>query len=339
MMMTMPKVGILVIAVVVLVLAGVGVQVFMLTSVAPEQAPVTIRIPPGVTFSWVCDQLVEQGLVRDRGALVLLARVMGIDRKLAAAEVTFEPGMSIWGIVWKLRQSKPWATNVTIPEGLTAKQIAGILHQKVGIDSAAFMKAVADSGLIGELGIEAPDLEGFLFPDTYNLYYDVSPKSVVRRMVQRFHQVWADSLTVRAKELGWTVREAVTMASIIQGEVKVMAEAPLVSSVYHNRLKVGMLLQADPTIQYIIPDGPRRLTNGDLVIDSPYNTYLHVGLPPGPINNPGLQAMLAALYPADSKYLYFVAKGDGSHSFNEDENGHWRDKMRLEQIRRKVELK
>jgi len=126
------------------------------------------------------------------------------------------------------------------------------------------------------------------------------------------------------------------MASIIQGEVKVMGEAPLVSSVYHNRLKAGMLLQADPTIQYIITDAPRRLTNGDLSIDSPYNTYLHQGLPPGPIDNPGLQAMLAALYPADSKYLYFVARGDGSHAFNEDENGHARDKERLEQIRKQV---
>jgi UPF0755 protein len=338
-MVIMPKVGILVMVVVGLAMVGVGVQVFMPTSVAPEQGPVTVRIPPGVSFSWVCNQLVEQGLVRDRGALVFLARLMGIDRKLAAAEVTFEPGMSIWGMVWKLRQSKPWATNVTIPEGLTVKQIAGILYQKVGIDSVVFMKAVADSGLIRELGIDTPDLEGFLFPDTYNLYYEVASKQVVRRMAMRFRQVWVDSMTIKARELGWSVRQAVTMASIIQGEVKVMEEAPMVSSVYHNRLQAGMLLQADPTIQYIIPDGPRRLTNGDLVIDSPYNTYLHAGLPPGPINNPGLQAMMAALYPADSKYLYFVARGDGSHSFNEDENGHWRDKMQLEKIRRQVELK
>lgn len=332
----MPKVGILLAITVLLVLVGVGVQVFLPASGAPNQIPQTLRIPPGVTFSWVSNELAERGLVRDRGALVLLARLMGLDRKLAAAEVTFEPGTSLWGIVWKLHQSKPWTTNVTFPEGLTARQIASILHQKVGTDSADFMSAIADSTLIWESGIEASDLEGFLFPDTYNLYYDVAPKSVVRKMVQRFRQVWNDSLTVRAKELGWSVRQAVTMASIIQGEVKVPGEAPLVSSVYHNRLKAAMLLQADPTIQYIISDGPRKLMNGDLVIDSPYNTYLHPGLPPSPINNPGLQAILAALYPADSKYLYFVARGDGSHAFNVDENGHLRDKTRLEQIRKQV---
>ena len=130
--------------------------------------------------------------------------------------------------------------------------------------------------------------------------------------------------------------QAVTLASIIQGEVMQWDEASLISAVYHNRLKRRMPLEADPTIQYIISDGPRRLLKDDLKIDSPYNTYRYRGLPPGPINNPGKRAIIAALYPADVDYLYFVAQGDGSHSFNSTHDGHIRDKRKLSRLRRLV---
>jgi UPF0755 protein len=315
---------------------GIGVKLFLPTPIAKDLPPQTIQIKPGVSFSWMCDQLVDRGLVRDRWALILLARAVGLERRLPAGEVTLKPGMSVWQIVWKLRHSEASTINVMVPEGLQARQIAFLLQSKGVVDSAAFMDAVSDSRLIHKLGFEVPDLEGFLFPDTYNFYFFMDGDAVVQRMVDRFSEVWTDSLTARAAEIGWTVRQALTMASIIQGEVMIPSEAPTVSSVYHNRLKKGMLLQADPTIQYIIPDGPRRLLKDDLQIDSPYNTYLHRGLPPGPICNPGITAIMAALYPADTNYLYFVAKGDGSHAFNETEEGHWRDKWEFQKVRREV---
>jgi UPF0755 protein len=146
-----------------------------------------------------------------------------------------------------------------------------------------------------------------------------------------------DSLKTRAEEIGWTLNQALTLASIIEGEAMVDTEMPLISSVYHNRLDIGMPLQADPTIQYIIPDGPRRLLYRDLEIDSPYNTYKYKGLPPGPINNPGIRAIKAALYPADTDYLYFVANGDGTHSFSENYSQHRRAKRRFDEYRKKVE--
>jgi UPF0755 protein len=315
---------------------GLVLKLFLPAPVAEGLPPQTIRIQPGDSFTLVCDRLVEKQLVQHPGLFLLVARVMGLDRQLPAGEVTLTPGTSLWGVLQHLRQAQAITIDVTIPEGLQARQIAGLLQQQAQVDSAEFMRAVSNPGLIRRMRIDAPDLEGFLFPDTYNLYHGMSGEEVVRRMLERFDQVWDDSMTARADELGWTVRQALTMASIIEGEIMVPDEAPIVSSVYHNRLRTRMLLQADPTIQYIIPDGPRRLLKDDLKIESPYNTYLHLGLPPGPINNPGQAAILAALYPADTKYLFFVAKGDGTHAFNETERGHWRDKAKFQQVRRDV---
>lgn len=274
--------------------------------------------------------------MRDRRALIMLARITGLERHFPAGEITLKPGMSVWQLVWALRRSGASTVDVTLPEGLSARQIAAILQAKGVVDSAAFVRAESNTELLRKLQINAPDLEGFLFPDTYNLYHQMDADAVVEKMVARFSRIWNDSMTTRANELGWSVRQVLTLASIIQGEVIVPSEARTVSSVYHNRLKAGMLLQADPTIQYIIADGPRRLLRDDLEIDSPYNTYQHRGLPPGPISNPGLAAILATLYPADTDYLYFVAKGDGSHAFNATEAGHWRDKWKFQKVRREV---
>ncbi len=334
--MKIPRVAILLITILLLLSLGLLLKLFLPVPAEDDLSPQTIRIQPGDSFAQVCDQLVEKELIQNPTLFLLLARVVGLERQLPAGEVTLTPGMSLWQVVWRLQHTEAVTVNVTIPEGLQARQIAGLLQQEAAVDSAGFMRAVSDSGLIRELSIEAPDLEGFLFPDTYNLYHGMDGEVVVRRMVRQFQQVWDDSMTAHAEELGWTMRQVLTMASIIEGEVMTPEEAPVVSSVYHNRLRTRMLLQADPTIQYIIPDGPRRLLKDDLKIESPYNTYLHLGLPPGPISNPGLTAILAALYPANTGYLFFVAKGDGTHAFNETERGHWRDKAKFQQVRRRV---
>jgi|TARA_B100001105_G_scaffold79331_1_gene62840 UPF0755 protein len=155
-------------------------------------------------------------------------------------------------------------------------------------------------------------------------------------MVEEYKKNFNDDLRMRMKDIGMTEREVITLASIIEGEAIYNRERPVIAGVYHNRLKLGMRLQADPTIQYIVEDGPRRLLKKDLKIDSPYNTYLNYGLPPGPINNPGLESIKAALYPADTEYLYFVARGDGYHNFSRTEEEHNKAKREFQKLRRKV---
>jgi UPF0755 protein len=182
--------------------------------------------------------------------------------------------------------------------------------------------------------INGSSAEGYLFPDTYLLSEHTDPESVLNILVNESRKFWTKAREYRATALGLTKHEIVTLASIIEGEAIYDDERPVISAVYHNRLESGMKLQADPTIQYIIDDGPRRLLTRDLQIRSPYNTYLHEGLPPGPINSPGKKSLLAALYPEENEYLFFVAKGDGYHTFSKTEKEHNRAKKKLQKLRK-----
>jgi len=212
---------------------------------------------------------------------------------------------------------------VTIREGLTARQQARLLARAIGTDTLRFLSLVADGGFARSLGIEAPTLEGYLFPETYGFAWNQEELDVVRAMTSEFKKFFGDSLKQRTAEMGgWTENQVVTLASIIEGESRVPEERPLISGVYHNRLRKRMYLQADPTVQYALENGPRRLFYDDLKLDSPYNTYLHLGLPPGPVNNPGRSAIYAALYPQQNQYLYFVANGRGGHFCAKTYNEH-----------------
>ena len=179
-------------------------------------------------------------------------------------------------------------------------------------------------------------MEGYLYPDTYYFFEGENVKSVIKRLVKEYKYFWTDSNITKASSISLTQHQILTLASIIEGEAIYDSERPIISAVYHNRLKRGMRLQADPTVQYIIKDGPRRLLNKDLRIKSPYNTYLYEGLPPGPINSPGFQSLSAALYPDENDYLYFVAKGDGYHTFSKNEKEHERAKRAFQRVRKKV---
>lgn len=227
-------------------------------------------------------------------------------------------------------------TKVTVPEGLRATAIAAIFKRALELDSTKFMALVRDSTLLRGLGIPAPSFEGYLLPETYLSTFGMNEKQAVTMMVRQFKKAVWDSLNDRSQELGFSVQEIITLAAIVQAEAKVDSEMALVASVYHNRLHVGMPLQADPTIQYIIADGPRRLLLRDLEINSPYNTYLYAGLPPGPINNPGKKAIMATLYPASSPYLYFVADGRGRHTFSTTLAQHLAAKRKLDVLRRQI---
>jgi UPF0755 protein len=295
-----------------------------------------ITVSPGMTLQEVARLLADSGVVGSAEEFIFAAEFQDLDERVQAGRYVLSYGKTNQQILRDLTNNGATALLVTLPEGATARRMASILKREIGLDSAAFMKSVFDSVLLKKYGIEAPSFEGFLFPDSYHFTRDMDPAWIIDMMVRRFFTIFDDSLQNRALQLGLSLNEAVTLASIIQGEMTLESEAPLISAVYHNRLKQGMKLQADPTIQYIIKNGPRRLYKGDLSIESPYNTYLHGGLPPGPVCNPGKTALRAALYPADKPYLYMVARGDGSHAFNVDFESHLKDKTRLDRIRREL---
>ncbi|MBN2858040.1 MAG: endolytic transglycosylase MltG, partial [Candidatus Delongbacteria bacterium] len=223
--------------------------------------------------------------------------------------------------------------NLTVPEGSRIREIAGILHKELKIDSASFVERTNNEEILTRYGIPAVSLEGYLYPETYNFNESDSIDDIIDRMVNTYRSKTAPFKKLIEKS-GYTEHEILTLASIIQGEVMVFDEIYKISAVYNNRLRKGMLMQSDPTVQYLF-DKPKRLLNKDIAIDSPYNTYLYKGLPPGPVNNPSVKAVKAALEPEDVPYIYMVAKGDGSHNFNTDLQGHLRDKAEFDKIRKK----
>ncbi len=305
-------------------------------SAGSEKADIRIRF--GTTSDDIAAELEQLGIVssakRFKWALFLMNKKAG----LRAGHFALPLHNSNYRVIKALTEGPQIYTKVTIPEGWRASSIARQFARTMELDSARFMTLVKDSIMVRRLGIPAPTLEGFLLPETYMLTYGMNEKQSVQTLVQQFKKTVWDTLYERSQDLGFTVLEIITLASIIQAEAKLDSEMTLISSVYHNRLHVGMPLQADPTIQYLLPDGPRRLLLRDLEINSPYNTYLYPGLPPGPINNPGRKAILAALHPAESPYLYFVADGHGRHYFSTTLAQHLRAKRNLDILRHNLLL-
>jgi len=300
------------------------------------EGDIEIVIEKGMNLYQVASILEDKELIHSRSDFRWAAWLMHAESLIQPGRFLIPRGASNSDLIRFLLKPGLLTKDITIPEGLTIKQVAGIFQAELDIDSVEFVRLCEDSAFAMKLGVNAGRLEGYLFPDTYNCYMSSSSAEIISRMVNQFFGVFNDSLQTIATQIGLNLHKAVILASIIQGEVMIADEAPLVAAVYHNRLKRGIALAADPTIQYIIKDGPRRLLNKDLKIDNPYNTYKYRGLPPGPVNNPGAVALKAAVNPADVKYIYFVAKGDGSHAFNTSHVGHQRDKEKFQHVRRKV---
>ncbi len=321
-----------------LVLIGVwlAIQIWIPWPISLDSNQRTIHIEYGMTPEDIAHSLESHGVIRDATWFLRTTRLYGTTGRLRAGVYSLETGLSPYQAMQQLTQGKQKLVKVTFPEGLNLKEMAEIAHHKLAVDSARFVSLARDSLFIESLNMDVPSLLGYLFPETYYFSYGLFEQKVLKTMVIEFSNQIADSLRPRALELGFTFHEIVTLASIIEGEAILDDEKPLIASVYHNRLRLGMPLQADPTIQFIIPDGPRRLLHRDLEIDSPYNTYLYSGLPPGPISNPGKKALLAALYPAESSYLYFVADGTGGHTFSEHHSEHLQAKRKFDRIRAKV---
>ncbi|MGB2770293.1 MAG: endolytic transglycosylase MltG [Candidatus Zixiibacteriota bacterium] len=281
-----------------------------------EGESVQVTMENGDSMTRIVQRLKEARVIEDGAALLILAKLSGKDREIQAGRYSFEKGTTLYSIFNKLTRGDVTLREVTIPEGLTIRQIAGILNRQIEIDSLEFVKLATNSRFVKGLGIPASNLEGYLFPDTYRLSWGTTPEKMARVMVEQFKKTFTDSLTRRAGEIDFSLADVVTLASMIEAEAKDGNERDLISAVYHNRLRRGMLLQCDPTVIYALPELDRPLLLKDMEVDSPYNTYKYPGLPPGPICNPGKASILAALYPADVNYLYFVATGKGSHIFS-----------------------
>jgi UPF0755 protein len=281
-----------------------------------------IEIAEGATFNNVSDLLKREGLITNQIYFRLLGVWTQNEKNIKPGEYGLHTAMRPMELLDLLVRGKILHHQVVIPEGATARQIAKLLEAAKLADAETFMKVVEDPTLMEEFKIEGESLEGYLFPDTYQFPKKTPPHDIVRRMVTQFQAAYDESFRSRADQLRMTQREVVTLASIIEKETGHPSERGLISAVFHNRLKKKMRLQSDPTVIFALSEFDGNIKKKDLGIPSPYNTYRFIGLPPGPIANPGKESLYAALHPADVDYLYFVSKNDGTHFFSKNLREH-----------------
>lgn len=290
-----------------------GAWAFM--PVAPH-AEVRLTVKDGSSLIQVANQLEERGIIRSALAMRLLARLQGKEGAIHAGTYSFSKPATPFEILARLVNGDVDLVQVTIPEGFNLEQIAARLAEAGLADHDRLIEAAHDPQLLQQLAIHADSLEGYLFPETYRFVPGISEPDLLRMMVRQFRDKTASQERSLPKEQQLDEHQLVTLASIIQKETGIDDEMPLIASVFHNRLRRGIPLQTDPTVIYGIKDFDGNLTRRDLKNPTPYNTYLIKGLPPGPIASPGLKALHAAANPADTDFLYFVARGDGSHQFS-----------------------
>lgn len=280
-----------------------------------------ITIEKGMSLNSVSNLLLENEIIVNQNIFKLKVITRGLASKIPTGRFLIDGKISDALLIDLIFNKGPIKLKLTIPEGSQSKNLFKDINTLLNTDYN-FNKYFNSTEILEQYKVDASSLEGYLYPDTYYLYHDSSPEEIIDILLSEFWKKFDENLQDRANQLGFSVHEVVTLASIIEGEAMLDSERSTISSVYHNRLKINMKLQADPTIQYIIPGPPKTLSNRDLRIKSDYNTYQNYGLPPGPINNPGIASIKAALYPEDTNFLFFVAQGDGSHAFTTNEKDH-----------------
>ena len=280
-----------------------------------------ITIEKGMSLNSVSNLLLENEIIVNQNIFKLKVITRGLASKIPTGRFLINGKISDAILIDLIFNKGPIKLKLTIPEGSQSKNLFKDINTLLNKDYD-FNKYFNSTEILEQYQVDASSLEGYLYPDTYYLFHDSSPEEIIDILLSEFWKKFDENLQDRANQLGFSVHEVVTLASIIEGEAMLDSERSTISSVYHNRLKINMKLQADPTIQYIIPGPPKTLSNRDLRIKSDYNTYQNYGLPPGPINNPGIASIKAALYPEDTNFLFFVAQGDGSHAFTTNEKDH-----------------
>ena len=280
-----------------------------------------ITIEKGMSLNSVSNLLLQNEIIVNQNIFKLKVITRGLASKIPTGRFLINGKISDAILIDLIFNKGPIKLKLTIPEGSQSKNLFKDINTLLNTDYD-FNKYFNSTEILEQYQVDASSLEGYLYPDTYYLFHDSSPEEIIDILLSEFWKKFDENLQDRANQLGFSVHEVVTLASIIEGEAMLDSERSTISSVYHNRLKINMKLQADPTIQYIIPGPPKTLSNRDLRIKSDYNTYQNYGLPPGPINNPGIASIKAALYPEDTNFLFFVAQGDGSHAFTTNEKDH-----------------
>lgn len=281
----------------------------------PHGQSTRVIIPRGATFANAADSLSKANLVGWKKVFRLYARVTGGDRNIKPGTYLLKHGTPWKDIISALNGGHGLVNTITIPEGYSIAQITPLLARTLKVPADSVTAAVRDTSVLAKLDIPTATLEGYLFPDTYAFPVGTTARQAVREMVFDFERRWKPEWDTRAADLKINRNDLVTMASIVEREARLPEERPVIAAVYYNRLQKGMLLQADPTVQYALGHHVGRVLYKDLTTESPYNTYTHKGLPPGPIASPGVASLAAAANPASVPYLYFVAGRDGHHEF------------------------
>ncbi len=284
---------------------------------------IAISIAPGATLKQISNNLESHNLIRSASAFRLLANIRKKQTHIQAGEYELSQSMLPTDILKTITSGKTILHPVTIPEGYRIKEIAELLSKKILIDKEIFIKESRDRDLIQTLDINSDTLEGYLFPETYHFSKHTSEKKIIQTMLNTFKQkIASQAILDQVENSKMSMHEIITLASLIEKETGKNEERKHISSVFHNRLKKNMRLQTDPTVIYAIEEFDGNIRKKDLNIDSPYNTYRHKGLPPGPIASPGIESIVAALNPTNTNHLYFVSRKDGSHHFSSNLEEH-----------------
>jgi UPF0755 protein len=302
---------------------GVHFLTFLYIPFSKEEINKVIEVQPGATLREVATILSGENLINQVPYFILLGKLTLTERKIKPGEYAFTTRMPPLEIMEALKNGRILTYELVVPEGYTADQIGHLVEALKMADYDIFMALVRDPEFIRSVGLRADSLEGYLFPDTYYFPKKVGAEEVIKTMVAKFQDTFEPQLEERAEEMNMTQNEVITLASIIEKETSLESERPIVSAVFHNRLKRNIPLQSDPTVIYaLLPDFQGTLLKRHLKVKSPYNTYRNKGLPPGPIANPGRGSLYAALYPDNVNYLYFVSKNDGTHYFSTNLQDH-----------------
>jgi UPF0755 protein len=297
------------------VFMSLGLGIFLISPADQGGRDEIFVVSQGSSLRDVAQDLENKGLVKSKTLFVLWSRIMGYSKGIKSGEYILSAAMPPMKILEKLRRGLILTHIITIPEGYVREQIAELLQEKGLVDRNVFLSLTEEPSVLKNYRVSGPSLEGYLFPDTYQFARGISPSLIIDAMVKRFWQM-VGPFTDRARETGMSMAKIVTLASIVEKETGRPEERPIIASVFLNRLKRGMRLESDPTVIYGLERFDGNLRKKDLVQENPYNTYMIHGLTPGPICSPGLEAIKAVIFPAETDYLYFVSKNDGSHQFS-----------------------
>ncbi len=315
-----------------LCLVGVCLFVFLSSCPLPDNSdPLTVVIEPGASTRDISRVLYEAQIIRSQSLFRIVSRVLQADGQMKAGEYRFGPGIFVWDTISKLVEGRVVHYPLTVREGLSVEEIADLVEQSGFGDKQRFLEIAKNPDLMvslvspGELENTIYPVEGYLFPDTYNVWRGITEEQLISMMLGRFTQVFTEELRDKAEDIGLSVHQVATIASLVEKEAVVDDERPVIAAVYCNRIKIGMKLDADPTVLYALGRFNGTLLWKELEVDSPYNTYKYPGFPPGPISNFGKSSLEAVLAPANADYLYFVSKNDGTHAFSRTLSEHNRN--------------